>query len=31
MSMTSAKFTKFVDYETEKWRNVIKFADIKAE
>jgi tripartite-type tricarboxylate transporter receptor subunit TctC len=31
MSMTSAKFTKFVGDETEKWRNVIKFADIKAE
>jgi tripartite-type tricarboxylate transporter receptor subunit TctC len=31
MSMTSAKFTKFVGDETEKWRNVIKFADIKPE
>jgi hypothetical protein len=28
--MTTAEFDKFVRNETEKWANVIKFANIKA-
>ena len=30
MTMTTAEFDKFVRNETEKWANVIKFANIKA-
>jgi tripartite-type tricarboxylate transporter receptor subunit TctC len=30
MTMTTAEFGKFVRDETEKWANVIKFANIKA-
>jgi tripartite-type tricarboxylate transporter receptor subunit TctC len=29
--MTAAGFAKFIAAETEKWRKVVKFADIKAE